>query len=391
MEEANNSVEKKPEEQTKPKKRKKLLWIIFTIIALVGIGWFFLWYFYLRFEESTDDAYVRGNQIELQSQIEGTVTAIYAEETDLVQEGQLLVELSTVDAENSLKRAKDQLALTVREVAQIFTRVRELEEALKLREAALVKAKQDYENRLPLVEVGGVSGEDFQHAEAFLREAEASLGETWYQLKASKEMIQGTTLETHPKVLVASDQVRDAYVWMNRTKIYAPATGIIAQRKLQVGESVNPSTPLLAVVPLDQIWVNANFKETQLGKIRPGQPVILHADMYGRGVKFHGTVEGFNAGTGNVFSILPPQNATGNWIKIVQRLPVRIRIDPADLKKHPLMLGLSMHAKVDIAEVDGSYLPEKPSTNLLYNNFNYNQQLKGVESLIQEIIQKNKP
>lgn len=377
------------EENTNNNKRKKLM--IFTAICfvLIGVLVFLYWLEILRFEQYTDDAYVNGNMIELKPQVPGIVTSINADNTDLVEENQVIIELDKTDYKLALQKSVHNLGETVRNVVTLFIQVEEREADVEIMKAELVKAELDYQNRVNLVSIGGVSREEFEHVEAALISARASYRESQLALQSAYAQVQNTTVETHPLVLSASDQVKDDYVNLARCDIVAPATGYVAMRSAQLGESVSPNEPLLAIIPLDELWVDANYKEDQLAKVRIGQSVRLTSDIYGRGVVFQGKIIGINPGTGSVFSVLPPQNATGNWIKIVQRVPVRVSLDPQQLKKHPLWLGLSMNAMVDIHDTKGEVLSAARRAAPIYQTHVYSKQVEGAEALIKQVIKEN--
>lgn len=370
-------------------KRKKLLIFTSVCILLVGVLVFLYWLEVLRFEQYTNDAYVNGNLVELTPQVPGIVAAIYADNTDYVEENQVIIQLDTTDYELSLEKSTHNLGETLRKVIQLFLQVEEEEANLEGQKAELVKAEQDYQNRVNLVPIGGVSKEEFEHTEAALKAARATYKETYHSLQAAYAQVQNTTVETHPLVLQAIDQLKDDYVNLKRCTIVSPVNGYVAMRSAQLGESVNPNQPLLAIIPLNELWVDANFKETQLAKVRIGQAVRMTSDIYGGGVVFQGKVVGINPGTGSVFSALPPQNATGNWIKIVQRVPVRVSLDPQQLKKNPLWLGLSMDVKVDIHDTQGEMLSEERRVAPLYQTKVYSEQERGVDLLIEKIIREN--
>jgi len=371
------------------KKRTLILTIITLIFIVTGVVFFLYWFIWGRFEESTTDAYVDGNMIELTSQISGSVTTIYAENTDLVEQNQILVELDKTDREIALETSKALLAETLREVIKMFATVKELEASIESKEALLIRAIQDFEHRKNLVDSGGVSREDFEHAEAELKSSLASLISVQYSYLAALAQIQNTTILTHPLVEKAKEQLKASWVNLQRCKIASPVKGIIAKRNVQVGETITAQTPLMAVIPLDQIWAEANFKEVQLANMRIGQPVKVTADFYGHNVLFHGKVVGLEAGTGSVFSVLPPQNATGNWIKIVQRLSVKISLPIEEIEKHPLRLGLSLEVKVDTHNREGKVLPEIAPQKPVYQTDIFASQICGAEELIEQIIKEN--
>lgn len=370
------------------KKHSRWLYAGAIAIALITLLLLLYWLIWGRFFVSTTDAYVNGNQIVVTSQISGFVQTVAVQDTQLVAEGDLLVHLDPTDSIIALEKAKSSLGEAVRQVIVLQQRVSELQAEKQVRLSDFIRAGQDYVHRENVVEEGGVSREDFEHAEAAFVSAFASTLMVEHALRAAAAQVENTTLETHPLVLSAEEELRAAYVNLKRCHIVSPVRGIVAQKRAQVGESILPADPLMAVIPLDQMWVDANFKENQLKKVRLGQKVRLWADLYGRFHSFHGTVIGISAGTGSVFSLLPPQNATGNWIKIVQRLPVRIEIDPAEIRKLPLRLGLSMNVKIDLGE-EGPMVPAPFEGRPLFNTPIFEEQLSGADELIQQIIKDN--
>lgn len=380
------------EQQAPPKKgsRKKNLWITTIVLVIIAITVFFYWLFVWRLEQFTDDSYVEGNKVQLTTQIAGTVTEIYADDTEHVEKDQILIELDDTDYKIAYEQSKASLGETTRQVVAMFERVRELKALMKIKEAELIVAEQDYQNRTNLIDIGGVSKENFEHIEGNLRSAKASLNQTFHALLAAEAMVLGTTVSDHPLVKEAASRVKKSYVDLMRTKVRAPVSGIIGQRSVQLGELIDPSRAMLSIIPLDEIWVTANFKEVQLSDMRIGQRATVTSDCYGGSVTFHGRVIGVGAGSGNVFSILPPQNATGNWIKIVQRIPVRISLDPEEVQKYPLVLGMSMNVTVDIRDKEGYLLTkEKSISSPIYQTDVYKQQIEGVNKIIQKIIQDN--
>ncbi len=384
--------ESKPAESTAPKgspHRKAWLWGYVLITLLIAAAIFIYWWGWLRFEEYTDDAYVAGNMVSLTPQIAGIVTSINADETDIVEKNQLIVELDPTDFAIAYEQKKAELAEALRYAISSFEKVGELKAEVEMQKAVLWKSALDYEHRKNLVQSGGVSIEDFEHSEADLRSAFASLIDTEHSLVSAIAQVERTTVVSHPTVQVAQEQLKEAYVQLNRCRIYAPVTGMVAQRNVQVGERVEAAGNMLAIIPLDQIWVYANFKETQLRKMKIGQPVKMTADIYGHSVVYHGKVIGIAGGTGSVFSIIPPQNATGNWIKIVQRLPVRITLDADEIINHPLRLGLSLEVKVDIHNTQGSSLPYAKSPAPVYETDIFDTQLVGIDKIIDGIIEAN--
>jgi len=360
-------------------------------VLAVALAYGVYWAQVLRHHQTTDDAYVSGNVVEITPQISGTVVAIGADDTQFVKAGQPLVRLDHADAQVALDEAEAQLARTVREVRNQFATSAQLEAAVEAKETELARAQNDLERRARLGSSGAVSGEELQHARDAVKAAQADLNAARQQLAANRARIDGTTLEDHPEVRAAAAAVRNAYLTWKRTELPAPVSGYIARRNVQLGQRVAPGTPLMAVVPLDEVWVDANFKEPQLARMRVGQPVTLSADLYGNHVVFHGKVAGFGAGTGSAFSLLPAQNATGNWIKIVQRVPVRVALDPREIAAHPLQIGLSMRADVDVRDGRGARLPQLASTATPWSTEVFGSSDAQADARVAAIISANEP
>lgn len=341
-------------------KRKKIMTMIALVFLLMGISYALYWFLVSRFFEETENAYVQGNVVQITSQVPGTITNILADDTDLVKGGQTLISLDTADAEVALAQAEAQLAQTVREVRTLYTAQAQSTANVKLREAELARAQDDLARRKALAGTGAVSAEEIRHAELAVRTAEAAVAAAREQLASGKALTEGTTPADHPNVQRAAAKVQEAMLTQSRSTLIAPVSGEVAKRNAQVGQRITPGTPLMAIVPLDQLWVDANLKEAQLRHVRIGQPVKLTADLYGSKVQYDGKVAGLAAGTGSAFALLPAQNATGNWIKVVQRVPVRIAIDPRQLQQHPLRIGLSMSVEIDVHDQSGAAIAGKP-------------------------------
>jgi membrane fusion protein, multidrug efflux system len=360
-------------------------------VLAVALAYGLYWAQVLRYHQTTDDAYVSGNVVQITPQISGTVVAIGADDTQFVKAGQSLVRLDRADAKVALDQAEAQLARTVRDVRNQFATTAQLEAAVDAKQTDLTRAQSDLERRARLGASGAVSGEELQHARDAVKGAQADLAAARQQLAANRARIDGTTLQDHPEVRDAAAAVRNAYLTWVRTDLPAPVSGFIARRNVQLGQRVAPGTPLMAVVPLDQVWVDANFKEPQLSRMRVGQPVTLSADLYGGHVVFHGHVAGFGAGTGSAFSLLPAQNATGNWIKIVQRVPVRVALDPREIAEHPLQIGLSMRADVDVRDGSGARLPQLASTATPWATDVFGSNDAQADARVAAIISANEP
>jgi membrane fusion protein (multidrug efflux system) len=356
--------------------RKWALIGVTSVVVLAGLVYAVYWALVLNHFESTENAYVQGNVVQLTPQVGGTVVAINADDTDHVVAGQWLVRLDPADAQVALDQAAAQLAQTVREVRTLYANNSSLQAQIALRGADLARAQtdearaqDDVSRREPLVPTGAVGQEEFNHVRSQLAasrnvvaSAQAAVLAAREQLAANQTLTGGVALEQHPGVVRAAARVREAFLALRRSELLAPVDGYVAKRSVQLGQRVQAGAPLLSVIALNRVWVEANFKESQLRNLRIGQPVELVADLYGKNVVYHGAVEGLGAGTGSAFALLPAQNATGNWIKVVQRLPVRIALDVAELAEHPLRVGLSMEARVDIAKTDGRMLADASPT-----------------------------
>lgn len=370
--------------------RRKLILIgLVVVLVLAGLLWLGYWFVHGRWYVSTDDAYVKGNIVTVTPQVNGTVVAITTDDTDYVHRGQLLARLDATDAKAALARAEANLAQTVRQVRQLYANVAQLQARIDAESLSLAQARRDYERNRGLRKVDGVSEEALQHSQTAYQADSAKLDATRAQLHSAEAAVQGTTLTDHPLVKQAEAQMRDAWLALARTRIVAPVDGFVANRDVQLGERVAPGQALMAVVPLDDVWVDANFKETDLDHVRIGQPVELTSDLYGGGVTFKGRIAGLDPGTGGVFALLPAQNATGNWIKVVQRLPVRITLDDSQLQKHPLQLGLSMNVDVNTHDRDGLRLARAPATHNGQATSVYAAESNGLDAAIARIVAAN--
>jgi len=337
-------------------------------------------------QQETEDAYVDGNVVQLTPQITGSVTAIGADNTDYVKAGQVLVQLNETDAQLALARAEAQLAKAVRAVRVQFANASQFQANVTLRSTDLAKANADLARRTGLAESGAISGEDVHHAEDAVKSARAALSVAEQQLVSAGALVDQTSVTSHPDVQAAIAQLREAYIANARTTLRAPVSGLVAKRSVQLGQRVNAGAALMSIVPPEQMWVNANFKESQLGEIRIGQPATLTADVYGKAVSYTGHVIGQEAGTGSAFALLPAQNATGNWIKVVQRVPIRIALDPKQLAAHPLKLGLSMHVEVNTADRSGPVAVHTVATRPAYTTVVFEHELEQADTLVQKAI-----
>jgi membrane fusion protein, multidrug efflux system len=359
----------------------------FAAIGLLSAGY---WYFYARNFRDTDDAYVAGDLVNVMSQVSGTVVSIGADETDLVQGGQELVRLDNADAEIALRDAEARLARAVRQVRTVFANRDQLEAVVAQRRADLSKAQSDLDRRKDLTTTGAVSAEELSHARDALSAARDGLVAAEKNLAASAALTGQTGVPDNPDVQAAATDVERAYLAFRRTSIRAPVSGYVAKRSVQLGERLAPGgQPLLSIVPLERLRIEANFKEVQLSQMRIGQPVSIVADVYGSQVKFHGTVAGLGLGTGAAFALLPAQNATGNWIKVVQRVPVRIQLDPKEVAEHPLRVGLSTKVQVDVRDMSGPILARTARQTPVLETNAYDVDRQEIQARIAHIIQEN--
>jgi membrane fusion protein (multidrug efflux system) len=378
---------REPAKEAKTSRRAPTLVLMCVLTGIVG---FAVYYFaFARNQVKTDDAYVNGNLVLLSPQIGGTVIAINTDETQFVQRGEVLVQLDPRDTEVALAQAKASLGQTVRDVAQLFAQEARDAALVDAQQTVLTQADQDLERDRSVFAVHGVSDETLKHDEHTVHSARAALEEAQASLASTRAQITGTQPETHPRVLQSEANLRNAWLAAARTRVVAPVSGYVVRRAVQLGQQVTPSTEMLAIVPLESVWIDANFKENQLGSLRIGQPVQVSADMYGSHVQYHGKVQGLSAGTGSSLAVLPAQNASGNWIKIVQRLPVRIGLDPNELKQHPLFLGLSTAVEVDVHDKGGASLSKQPAWQSSLNTDAYASQDAGADAEINAIVAKN--
>ena len=373
------------------RKRKLGLTIAIGLFLLIGLAWAAYWFLYARFHETTENAYVSGNMVMVNAQTVGTVEAIMADENQEIKAGQVLLKLNPTDAQVALNQAQAQLAQATRQIQNAFNNAGVANAQLSQAASAVRTAQDAVNRRAKLVPTGAVSKEEYDQALNALKQAQAAYKTANEQNKTASAQIAGTTTLNHPAIEAAKAAFRSAYINNKRLAVLAPIDGVVAKRSVQVGQQISPGVPLMTIVAANQVWVEANYKETQLANLRVGQPVELEADVYGSSVKFKGTVQGIGIGTGSSFSVLPAQNATGNWIKIVQRVPVRVNLDPEQLKQHPLRVGMSMHVSVDtndrngavLGAVTGTQAPANLQTNV------YAQDEAEANQVADQIIQQN--
>jgi len=392
-------------EPTPPKAaqvRRKALLTIGAVVALAALGYALYWTLVLNHYETTDNAYVQGQVVQITPQVGGTVVAIGADETDRVKAGQVLVRLDPADAKVALEQAEAQLAQSVREVRVLYANNSTLAAQVALREAELARAQaevqratEDVARRQPLVATGAVGQEDLSHAQAQLTAArhavaaaQSGVAAAREQLASNQSMTEGTSVDQHPGVQRAAARLRETWLALRRVELPAPQDGVVARRNVQLGQRVQTGAPLMTLVGADALWVDANFKEGQLRRIRVGQKATLTADVYGSRVEYHGTVAGLGAGTGAAFALLPAQNATGNWIKVVQRVPVRIVLDAKEVAAHPLRVGLSMEVSVDVSgSSDALPVADAPRTNPPAQTTVFDALNRDADAAVQRVIQ----
>ena len=372
-----------------PDRRRRWLLALGAAVALLALIWLARWLLYSRFYESTDDAYVAGDMVNVMSQVSGTVVSIGADETDLVEAGQELVRLDATDARIALQDAEQQLARTVRQTHTVFANRDQLRAVVAERRADLRRAQSDFDRRRNLAASGAVSGEELGHAQDALQAARDALLAAQKNLTAGSALVGRTGVADNPDVRAAATQVERAWLALVRTSVHAPVTGYLARRSVQLGERISPGAPLMAIVPVGRLWLEANFREVQLRHMRIGQPVTVVADLYGGHVTYYGHVAGLGLGTGSAFALLPAQNATGNWIKVVQRVPVRIELEPRELSAHPLRIGLSTVVAVDVHETSGPQLAQTARQQPVLSTRAFDIDRSEIRTRIEEIIEEN--
>jgi membrane fusion protein (multidrug efflux system) len=370
-------------------KRRRILLLIAVIFIALGALWAAYWTLVLSKREKTDDAYVNGNKVVISAQISGTVVAVLADDTQLVKAGQVLVKLDPIDAQTALSRAASALAQTVRQVRQQKSTAGQYDSEIESRRLELARAQIDLEKRQPLLADHAIAGEEVRHAQESVQMARAALTQAERQSSSAHALVDGTPVETNPTVLQAKDAFRDAWIAAQRNAVVAPVSGYVAERSVQLGQHIQAGEALMTVIPLHSLWVDANFKEVQLRNLRIGQNAEVRSDLYGGTFIFHGRIQGMSAGTGAAFSLLPPQNASGNWIKVVQRVPVRIRIDDNDLIKSPLRVGLSSTVTVDTTSRDGPVLAPEANDEPVGDTQVYTQDLDKANAEADAVVRRN--
>jgi len=372
-----------------PQVRRRQLFSLLGVVVLVGAIVFALyWFLYARYFEGTDDAYVGGNIVSITNREPGTVLALYADNTQSVRRGQLLVALDPVTADVNMQAAEANLARMVRQVRGNDAKAASFGAQLAQARAQLAQAQQNYNRRRAASGDGAVSGEELSNAKDAVTVARAAVAAAQGELDEAQSQVQGASVANNPDVLAAIAQLRAAAIVENHLRLISPVAGIVAQRTVQVGQQLAAGTPLMAVVPLHDVWIDANFKEVQLERMRVGQLVKITTDVYGSGVVFHGKIAGLGAGSGSAFALLPPQNASGNWIKIVQRVPVRIALDPKEVDKYPLRVGLSVDVSVDVRDTSGALVSSTIGTTTVQGEAG-NTGGAATDALIARIIAAN--
>ncbi|MGN6517082.1 MAG: HlyD family secretion protein [Rhizomicrobium sp.] len=366
--------------------RRRGLTILGVVVVAALVAYGLYWLLYARYFVSTDDAYVGGDVVSITSRDPATVVALHADNTQSVQRGQLLIEFDPSKPQAAFEAAKADLGRAVRSTRTNFSKVDQFSAQVNAARVALDQAQSDYRRRASAG--NAVSQEELNHARDAVTAAKANLKAAESGLAQARAAVQGTQVANNPDVLAAEAQFRSAAITLSHMKLYAPVSGVVAQRTVQVGQQVAAGTPLMAVVPLDTVWIDANFKEGQLEDMRIGQPVTVTADLYGGSVTYHGHVEGLGAGTGSAFALLPPQNASGNWIKVVQRLPVRVALDPKELREHPLRVGLSVDVEVDVRDTSGASIAA-PGTKHEVRGYIGDYSEAGIDRMIQQILAQN--
>lgn len=367
------------------------LWLVTAVALLIGLIYLIYWWSFASRFVVTNDAYVTGNLAPLKAQTSGTVVEVKVDNTQYVHQGDVLVRLDGLQAQVAFERAAANLADSVRQIETQFSQADMLRQKLAGKEAVLSRSRHDLLRYRSVAADGAVSAQQIEDSEFQVREQEADVMQIRAELGGAEALIRNTTPADNPKVLQAAAEFKQAYLDRIRQQIVAPVSGFVAKRGIQPGEQVKPETPLLAIVPLDYLWIEANFLEDELAGVQPGQPVEISVDLYGSDVVYHGEVLGLAAGTGSVFGLLPPDNATGNYIHIVERVPVRIGLKAEELQAKPLRPGLSAVVKIDTGRPGRSVLQPLTATPAdAYKTEVYDRQLAGAEELIAKIIDANR-
>lgn len=370
-------------------KRKTSFLILFILIAAIGGAWFAYYEVYAKYSEETDDAYVNGDLVVISPQISGTVSKVVPDQGDYVKKGQILVSLDSNDTQIALQEAEAKLASSVREVRSLYATADNAKAKVEASKVEYNQAINDYKRRQNLAKSGAISKEDLTHYRDTVETTKSQYLAAQQALKMTVALVDNTAIETHPAIKSAVANLRQTYLNHIRTQIVAPVTGYVAKRAVQLGSQVQPGSQMMVIVPLHKVWVDANFKESQMKDMRIGQPVILTSDLYGDDVEYKGTIESLGIGTGSAFSLLPAQNASGNWIKIVQRLAVKIKLDQDNQQQYPLRIGLSMLAKVDIEDTSGSVLAQNAQQQARLDTDVYQNTLEEADKLVTKILHEN--
>lgn len=378
-----------PQPQNKKKQRKRVLLSLTVIFIILGVAYLIYWFLVLRHHQETDNAYISGNQVQIMSQVSGSVISVNFDNTDVVKSGDVLVTLDPTDAEQAYEQAKTALANSVRQTHQLIINSKQYQANIALRKTELNQAQSDLKRRVVLGAAAAIGREELQHARDAVDAAQASLEVAIQQYNANQALVLDTPLEKQPAVEQSAAKLRDAWLALQRTQVLSPVSGYVSRRSVQVGAKIANGSPLMAVIPANQMWVDANFKETQLANMRIGQSATVVTDFYGDDVVYQGKVVGLDMGTGSAFSLLPAQNATGNWIKVVQRLPVRISLDAKQLAEHPLRIGLSTTVRVDTANPEGQVLAQIVRKDPAFVTNALSLDLAPVNQMISDIIHAN--
>ena len=370
-------------------KRKTSFIILFIALAVIGVAWFAYYEVYSKYSEETDDAYVNGDLVVISPQISGTVTTVLPDQGDYVEKGQVIVTLDSSDTKIALQEAEAKLGIAVREVRSLYAAADNEKAKMQSSKVAYRQAVNDYKRRQNIAKAGAISKEDLTHYQDLVDTTNSAYLASQEAFKMTLALVDNTVIENHPAIKWAVAGVRKSYLDNMRTNIVAPVSGYVAKRAVQLGTQVQPSSQLMVIVPLHDVWVDANFKESQMKDMRIGQKVTLVSDLYGDDVKYKGEVESLGIGTGSAFSLLPAQNASGNWIKIVQRLPVKIHLEEDNQAEFPLRIGLSMVATVDIEDTTGNVLSQHVQQEARLDTNVYQKSLEEADKRVAKILHDN--